>query len=601
MSRKGLFRTLTIPTPKNLVNTSLNEFELPTQFSPRIENMLPVKGKGSTLGKRYGMTSLGEAIGFGEIKKIDYHVASDGAVTILAYCDDGAEARIYTTADQGVSWTNVKSGLVTGGVPHTTVFQSSIVLVDGLNPNMYYDGVLKEMSEFVEDTGANKIWVSSDSVQVEPYKLALYDYQVGKTIKATFGTAGEIEAEISALTYTASTNELIIEVVGTPFPTSTQTLDKLTYEMAPPPFGYIKTMHDRLWAFVGGVTVAQGFKGDKSLTVYFSDVSNALNAWYNIGTQEIPFINLEDKHGMFDELVAMSNVNGYTVFHGKNQMQVWSGVDPSPINGDFTWQRNIPVGTLHANTVREIGNQVVFMTKYGLRTVSSTTITGNVETGSDLGQGVDPTIQEDIESGLRSNESYNNIMSWGYGRDGLYGFRAGNRSVVYQITEVSKGFVFFTGYFSDVTSSAEMPDGTLLLSRADQLYRYANGSSDTTKSYTDAGSVYKAIWETQWIEGGFRLANNSTEIVMQSGNPRQTVRVRRFQDNTPNKYKEFNLELDTSFAEWDASKWDESTWENKESRHVFRDKYIAESVAYEISTQNDKPFEIIKINLRRKN
>lgn len=597
MSRKGLYRTLSIPTPQGLMNTSLSSQNLPLRYSPRVENMVVPKGKARSLAKRFGGQTYGDAIGWGTVKHLAYYVNSSGQTEIFAYCDDSSTARIYRSTDSGATWSSVKSGLTTGGICFTEVFTGNLIFVNGLDNNMYWDGsAIQEMGEYVEEQFSSGSQTDTDTITFTPFKGADHDFVAGQSIKVTFATAGEVTATIDTVSYSAPT--LTVNITTTAFPSPNETITKIEYFDRPPPFGFIKTAHDRLWALTGGVWKATEYRSQTTNSfVYFTDVSNAINAWFDATTQEVSYINTRDKAGVFDELIAISHKDGLTVFHGRNTMQVWGGVDPSEF-GDFSWVKNIPVGTLHPKGVQAIGNNVAFYTKYGLRTLQNVFALANVEVGADVGAEVDPTVQDQIDAALESDAAYRSVTAFGYDRDGLYGFRAGEDMLVYSVGEEVKGWVVFSGIFTNAESFVELPNGLLLMSTEDDLYYYANGADGSDLAYDDNGASFKTIWQTQWIENNKRWANNHIELVIQPGAPEQTLTIQRFRDNNTNDVYEYELTVDSSFPEWDVADWDTAYWTAEDVRYIQRDKYIADSMSYKIQSETTTgPLELVRLNL----
>ena len=110
----------------------------------------------------------------------------------------------------------------------------------------------------------------------------------------------------------------------------------------PPAFSFIFSQHDRLWGLSAGELKATDYRTANRLYVYYTDVANSENAWFNATTQEVGFINMEDKHGVFDEFVGISAIDGFMLFHGRNRMQVWSGIDPTS-GGNFSWSKTMKV------------------------------------------------------------------------------------------------------------------------------------------------------------------------------------------------------------------------------------------------------------------
>lgn len=578
------------------MNTAISPHKLPLKYAPHLENMFPSYDDEGAIGARYGLNKEGVAIGWGEIKLLTYYTTPTSSVDLVAYCDDGTEARIYTSGDYGATWTLQKSGLTTGGVTYTTAFDNKLVIVNGLDDNMYWDGTsINIIGEYVKDQFSNGVHVDTTTIKFDPYKGADHDFAAGTPVKVTFSSSGEISATVASVSYTDPT--LTITIDSAVFPATTETITEIKYYDKPEPFGFITAAHDRLWALIGGSWKAQTFRsGSKGLYVYYTDISNSVNAWFNAITQEVSYINMEDKAAVFDEFVGISQQGTYTIFHGRNHLQVWNGVDPGTLGG-FTWVRNIPVGTLHGRSIQSIGNDVVFFTKYGIRTLRNVFTSAELEVSGDVGASVDPTVQKHIDYALSSDTNYRNVCAWSYERDGMYGFRVGDKSLVFSVGDEVRGWVLFSGKFSSITSGTDTPKGVLLITVGDQVYSYANGV-DGSAVYTDDGSIYPVIWQTAWLELPRRWANNHIEIVVRDGTDVQDLTVYRFKNNSTTDVTQFTVSVDATFPEWDVADWDTSYWTAGETTARKRDKCLVDSIAYKIERQSDAgKLEIVKLIL----
>lgn len=161
--KKGNFRSLLIPAPKGLSKTSVSPQALGTQYARYLENMLPDTGAANALAKRNGFGTLGDAIGAGNITELMDYRKSDGTNEILAYTDDG---KIHVLDESAGTWSTLKSGLNTDGTVRWTIFNDVLVIVNGIDNNMEYDGsTISDMSEYVrENLGVD--WADENQVTV---------------------------------------------------------------------------------------------------------------------------------------------------------------------------------------------------------------------------------------------------------------------------------------------------------------------------------------------------------------------------------------------------------------------------------------------------
>ena len=161
--RTGLYSQITVPAPRGLVNTAIAPQTLPSNFAQYMENMLPDVGAANAIAKRFGSATLGNAIGAGNITELMEYRKSDGTTEILAYTDDG---KIHVLDESAGTWSTLKSGLTTTGTIFWTVFNDQLVIVNGIDDNMIYDGsTITDMSEYVKETlGVD--WSDEDEVTI---------------------------------------------------------------------------------------------------------------------------------------------------------------------------------------------------------------------------------------------------------------------------------------------------------------------------------------------------------------------------------------------------------------------------------------------------
>lgn len=392
------------------------------------------------------------------------------------------------------------------------------------------------------------------------------------------------------LTVTTSSN-ILPDVTGV-------TIDKLEYEDSPPAFSFIFAKHDRLWALAPKELTATTFgaaEGDR-MKVYYTDSTNNKNTWYNRTTQSVGYINLAQKQSFHDELVGISDIEGNMTFHGRRQLQVWAGTDPTA-TGDFTFIKKIPVGTVHGKLIQNFPGDVFFFTPYGARSLRNVFQSAEIELVPDLGSNVDPDIQAAVTTLLSSDANYKKARSWFYERDGFYGFYLGSNPFVYSLQEESKGFVRFKGDFANSTAFFGLSDGRLMTGVNDQLKVYANGADGNDIKYLDGTTAIRAIWESPWIEKNFRWGNRSWNFITETQSY-ATMLFRRYKDSNKSMSKDYLITIDTRYAKWDDdvnSQWDDGlAWDSTTARPtIVNDQFIAQNFAFRMEVESlDKPFII---------
>lgn len=580
--RLGLYDgSIMTPFPRRLMNTAVSPTMLRGDNQARfIENILPNALKAGSGAKRHGVVKKGNAIGGADILDVMEYRTSAGTLELLAYLDDGSIRRLNEST--GV-WTSLKTGLAANGNPRWVMFNEKIIIVDGVNPNMSYNGsTISNLSEYVYDfdpdnnrglaTAATQVDTNTLTIDVAPGRS---DYANGKSIKVRFDTAGEVTATITSV---SGSGTLTIDVSGTPFPSPAQTIKSVAYEASPPPFSDIYSEHQRLWALSSGETRANVFRNPQNaMRVYYTDATNNENTWFNEVTQEVGYVNLLNRSRRFDELVRISSIDGMMVFFGRLSTFIYAGDDPTTL-GEFAWQKTIPVGCINGNLVQKYPSDILFFTRYGARSLRTVFQTEGQEVVPDLGSDVDPTVTQFISAMMTSDAQYRGARSFFYERDGFYGFTFGtDYALIYALSEESKGWVYFSGIFKDASAFYGTSDGRLIMARGGQLYAYANGTDGAT-TYDDDGDPILMKWWTPWLapKRG-RWANIGFELIMEDISE-TTIQISRATDSRDDSVivvGEFALTTGSSL--WGEAEWGVSLWGSRALRLNLRDKFLSDN------------------------
>ena len=136
--------------PRSLANTAVSPTLLSAQnYARYLENIIPNALKAGSGAKRHGLGQKGDEVSsVNGLKQFEYRTSA-GAIEILQYYDDGSIRKL----NEGTgAWTTLTSGLSANGLPGAVPFNEKLIIYDGVNPTMAYDGsTITELSEFVAD------------------------------------------------------------------------------------------------------------------------------------------------------------------------------------------------------------------------------------------------------------------------------------------------------------------------------------------------------------------------------------------------------------------------------------------------------------------
>lgn len=194
MTRKGLYQQDLIPFPTKLMNTSVSPNLLNTEWARKLVNMIPSTNKSGTGQKRFGLVPQGISIGAGVITQLMEYVKDEGTQQILAYTNDG---KIHLTEDFGATWLEVRTGLNTDGVVRYAYLQRKLIIVNGQDDNIFWDGsVFTDLSQDVQEQ-LKKDWVDETSFTVGTEDDLAARYASTDEIDITFRAK---DIEISTIT-----------------------------------------------------------------------------------------------------------------------------------------------------------------------------------------------------------------------------------------------------------------------------------------------------------------------------------------------------------------------------------------------------------------
>jgi hypothetical protein len=596
-TRLGLFDGRLISLfPRRLVNTARSATMLQgTEYATYLENLVPNDDKAGSGAKRFGLGTKGNAVASTMVDLMEYRLSS-GLIQIIAAYSDGT----LRTLNEGTgAWTTIKSGLSANGLLCWTAFNEKLIISNGIDQPFSWNGTAcVDLGEFVEDFGATaETQVSTSQITLVPL-AGRSDYAVGQEIQVQFATAGIRTGTITTIT---GTTTLTITVSGTPFPSPNESITKVFYYKKPPAFSFIFAEHARLWALSAGESKARDFRGVNGLKVFYTETTNNENTWYNQSganpTQELNFVDITNRARRFDELIAISSLQGVLAFHGRLGTYLYRGDDPTTI-GEFVWEKTIPVGTLNARLVQMLAGDVIFCTQTGLRSLQKVFQTESLEVVDDVGSDIESTISEKLRVVAGDNTAYRAARSFAYARDGLYGFRFDTESLpVRCINEESQGWTFFTGLFKDATAFLGISDGRLLVGVGGQLYAYGNGTDTAVGTvYSDNGAAYRWVWQSPWMQlGQQRWANKAFEVLMEEG-ATGAIYIDRFVDYNMRNTVTTEYNVVAQGAVWDVSDWDVSQWDGLAINPVEADKFLADTFRFTIRSETaNGPFSVLGV------
>lgn len=588
--RRGNLTSFEIPAPVSLLKTAETPIGMSVKFAQDLENFIPTKRR--RLSRRKGLTNV-------SISGIpsDERIVSgsslglpNGTFKLLAVTDAGI---IYSSDAALTTWTEERTGLDTDGTYRFAYFDQKLIIVNGLDPNMVWDGTsVDDIAEFVTDDLAGTFAkVDSDTFTFTDGALrGTTDYPAGRNIKL-FMVGGSTAVDAIVLS-SSGTVGMTITVNLTTSAITGAVIDDVLYEDSPPPFSFIYAAHVRLWALSGGELKARSFRdleGDKSLTIYYTENTNNVNGWFNATTQEVPFINMENKHIKNDEFVGIALYRKNLVFFGRQNTQVWGGTDPTAVTDPLTWISTFPVGCVNGDLIQEVEQDILFYTNSEIRQFSVVTITSELESSQEKGANIAERVSQQVGKLLDTDANYKTARSFIHSRGGFAGFRLPDEVHIRVEEEDFDGWTRFTQLFQRCRDYTIAPDTRLYMFFEDGTFFY----NDEDEVGDDDGEDVTCSWTTPWIQPkeGHLWAGKYYELITEAGDE-IPITVTRLKNNS-NCFSTTTTVITSPqrSAYWDEAFWDVDAWDCESGTRMptQEDRFIAETFSYNIKATTSEP------------
>jgi hypothetical protein len=377
----------------------------------------------------------------------------------------------------------LRQNLSVGCVPRYTTFLNTLVMCNGVDPVLSWDGAaLSEVYDFVKEQTQNLARLDDTHLSFTPDDtFTIADYAVGNLLQIKVNGV----TTQTTLTNAVEGNNLVTLTVQDVLPPFVQNQTQLFYQAWPPRFNFLFVAHDRLWALGEGAVGIEYRDPQEALKVYYPYKTNTVTGWFNEKTKTVPSIDLSKKHGEPDNLEAICLVGSLMAFVGRKKTQVYQGQNPLPFNegGDFIFNSILPTGVIHGDLLIDLPNDTFFITPNGRQSFSTLNIAKQFAATSF--DALDPLIQQYVASIMISNVTYRSCTSFKYDGGALAGFKIGQNKVLVSLFSTDLySWSLFSGDFERAKSFLTL-GSCLYLSSGNKVSKYADGKDGTPPLYGD--------------------------------------------------------------------------------------------------------------------
>lgn len=415
------------------------------------------------------------------------------------------------------------SGLSVACVPRSEFFAKLLWIYNGVDPVMTWDGstlkiyeeqVKERASSFNRVNARNFTFVTDDSFDITKY-------QGGKSVRLLVihqnGTIATLTSVVSSVAFDNNTKIVTITVSDDlPAFTGQDSLSVFYFDM-PPKFSYMKGAHDRLWCLGEGAVSLEYRTPDLAMRFYYSYKPFSDEAdfkFFNEKTKSVPSEDISAKHGIADNLEAIVQLSGNLVFMGRQNSQVWKGIDPLTKGSSdyFSWSVTIPVGIFHGDLIVELANDAQFLSQNGFASFSTLNIAKQFAASNTPNM---DKIATKFMSTIDNNYQYRYCCSFKYSGGTFCGFKIGINDII--VSKFHTSFFWwglFSGDFTAASCFLSFLNDSLYLYIGNKIYFYADGFSNSIVMYGDQDETrYINFSETKYVNNiKRRFANKRYEV-----------------------------------------------------------------------------------------
>lgn len=248
--------------------------------------------------------------------------------------------------------------------------------------------------------------------------------------------------------------------------------------------------------------------GNDATRVYYTVTANSSVAWFGASDSLNKFVDTAGKQLKSDNVDAIIGINGGVAFVGRNETQIWVGIDPTITDPEaaniFRWDKTIPIGCAHPMLITDLPNDAAILTPSGVRTLSSINDTQQFSISDDVGAPVATEMSRELLALKTDRWKYLRACAFTYARGRFLGFKLGRITHIYLINFFGRSWGELVGDFA-VADWIGVDDfsNILLLSVGGKLQRYADGGGGSStiawgdRNNTETVSWY---WFTPWIK-----------------------------------------------------------------------------------------------------
>ena len=477
-------------------------------------------------------------------------------------------------------------------------FQGKLLIANGVDPVKVYDGnQLSLLKAPVPIPNLNPIVIANLNLTFSIPQAYLAILQADITVGDGLTLVSDNEnraVTITNIVYNAPANNQVATTITVNIAPQAN-VRKIIYQKLCPSFSYLAVVHKRLWAVAEGRSYKDKFRSPLlAMRAYYAAKMESIYDWFNPQTNEIDFINLSNNGDVPDNLEAIKMFEGRTVFLGRETAQVFIGEDPTThddgqgiVLPDFKWEQTLPVGVIQQTLIVEVPNNLIFLSKYGIVSLSSVNLFKQLQVSYQFSTPIDHYINSQL-SFIETDRDFRSMRAFLYPYGRFLGFRIKYSCFIYQLNSEGAWVVFSENFaesssilYDSTTQNLYlgMPQGELL------VYSDKVGK----QSYLEYGKGYMSwfiaynwtFFESTWANTDVYIDSKTLESL--------NVKVRIFTDQDETQSINEELTIDKQGVLYDVSPFGLKPYPLNETSFTHEIvRFTADSLMIELSgTSND--------------
>lgn len=486
-------------------------------------------------------------------------------------------------------------------------YQGKLLIANGVEPVKVYDGqnlVPLKAPVGIPNIGA----ITSNGAQLvcSVPEVSVDEIQADVIVGSVLTLISNLETKevtITAIAFAAAVDDLVSVTITVDIVPQVD-VKKIIYQKLCPNFSFLAIVHKRLWALAEGRPYQDKFRPPLiAMRAYYAAKLESIYDWFNEKTREIDSIDMSSTSGVPDNLEAISAFEGKALFLGRETTQVWMGEDPTTLDDgqninlpDFKWEQTLPVGVLQQTLFLEVPNNFVFLSKYGIVSISSVNIYRQIEVSYQFSTPIDHYINSQL-SFIESDRDFRNMRAFLYPYGRFLGFRIKYSCFVYQLNNEG-AWVVFSENFAESTSLMYDPTSKNLYLGSPKGNLLVYSDKISSQSYEEYGKG-ELSWFIAYNWTYFEKTWTNTDIYIDSKSlDPLVVKVRIYLDQDETQSINEEIAVQQRGVLYDVTQFGQKPYPFNESSFSHEIvKFTADSLMIELSSLGNNLFVFNKIFL----